>query len=134
MTTSDEQVRNAVDNYITGLLANQPSATGLPTPSPSHSAVAPLPPLPPRIDRAGTVAVIGGVVSLLVALVGGIFSVATHNDPPSPAPPVITNCAEQQRAVLQNQRDFPGVTFQFSGPSDEQCHLADLVIQLRRPG
>jgi hypothetical protein len=71
------------------------------------------------------------VVSALIAGVFGLLSIfvgaALEPKPASSPPAAVTNCAEQQRAVLELRSAYPDEDFNYSGPSAEQCHLTDLA-------
>jgi hypothetical protein len=82
-----------------------------------------------RLDRAGTVALIAAVSSILVAVISGVFLLASKESPAPPPPVVVTNCPEQQQGAIDRVKENPGLVPRYSGPSDEQCHLNDLVNQ-----
>jgi hypothetical protein len=42
-----------------------------------------------------------------------------------------TNCAIQQRDVVDNVRQNPGIVVRYDGPSEEQCHLNAVADQER---
>ena len=69
----------------------------------------------------------GGIFLILSTIINGLF-VRANDDKPPPSI-VLTNCDQQQKGVIEFVRANPGVIPKYSGPSDEQCHLNDIVVQ-----
>ncbi|MEV3905535.1 hypothetical protein AB0K11_24725 [Mycobacterium sp. NPDC050551] len=82
-----------------------------------------------QISRDLRVAKIGGLFLVFSTAIGGSFTYASSIKPPPP-PAAVTNCAEQQGRVIEIKRQNPEIDLNFSGPSDEQCHLEELEQQL----
>jgi hypothetical protein len=91
--------------------------------------------LPPRVvnrvvsltktmDNAGMAAIISGVFLLGGSVIDGMFALLAKDSPPIP---VVTNCAEQQRQVIDVIRQNPQLNFRYDGPSEDECHLNDIV-------
>lgn len=81
-----------------------------------------------ELDRPYSVAAITGMFAL-AASVATLVSGYMTKDAPSTQP--VSNCAEQQQQVLRDVRENSEYSFTFSGPSDEQCHLNELLRQIK---
>jgi hypothetical protein len=86
---------------------------------------------PKRLDRAGSVAIITGISVVIVACVNGAFTLFRPALSQAPSV-VVNNCYEQQQGVIQRLKENPGLKLQYSGPSEQQCHLNELVSQLTK--
>lgn len=85
----------------------------------------------PKFKRAIAIACITGTFGVCNAAIAGVFSLA-HKEAITQSAVVITNCADQQQSVIDRIKQNPGFVPRYSGPSEDQCHLNDVVAQIPR--
>jgi hypothetical protein len=76
---------------------------------------------------------------ITAAVITGVLAMF-HSEPSVPAAPtvstptspVVSNCVDQQRAAYNWQQQHRDTTLRYSGPSEDQCHLNDVVDQVRK--
>ncbi|PYE14048.1 hypothetical protein DFR67_114147 [Williamsia limnetica] len=74
----------------------------------------------------------GALIGAIALVIGAIITVglpAIMEKDSTPAQ--ITNCAQQQKDAVQNQKENPNIKYEFTGESDKQCHLTQIVEQVK---
>jgi hypothetical protein len=143
--TVDEQTRDDLRRTLDLLMVQTLRESRLPAVSDLTAAPPPSPEVPPssvpaltsakrwsKFNRAIAIACITGTFGLLNAAIAGAFSLAHKEATTTQSAVVITNCAEQQQSVIDRVKNNPGFVPRYSGPSEDQCHLNDVVAQIPR--
>lgn len=88
-----------------------------------------------KIAKYGTITTaISAVAAIILAATTGLFGLLKPSEAkPAQEPTQVVSCAAEQQSVIDLTRRNPGYPFSYSGPTEEQCHLNDLVKGAPKP-